>query len=287
MNGQIDIVNVDGDDNKKLNSVLLENFQLHRACFTTDGEDIIIGSKTTFGYFYNYNMRTSVHSRVPLLMGKDRLALKDFTLSPNGQYLASTGRKNSFYLMSMKPKEIITSFQLNDEVHSLCFSPDSTKLFAGGDEGLIYCYDVRQTKRCFHRFYDDGAISCKSLSISPNTGYFITGDQSGLVNCYKYEDVMTNQNPKPIKNFTNLKTPINSIKFNNSSELAIISSSHADNCVKLVHFPSCTIFSNFPVSFSNLRRVNAVDISPNSGYIALANNLGYAYLYRLNHFPDY
>lgn len=285
--GQINLVQVDGDENAKLNSILLENFHLSRARFSIDGREIIIGSKSTQGHFFTYEMISGAVTKVPFFKSNSRLSLKDFALSPDGKYLASCGIKGNFYLFTMNPKENVASFRLNDEVRSVCFSPDSTKLFASGDEGVVYVYDVRQTRRCIHRFIDDGGLSCQYLAISPNSNYFVSGDQSGLLNIYKYEDILSSQNPKPLKSFANLTNPITCLKFNHTSEILAGSSSYADNAIRLAHFPSCTVFSNFPQPNGLYHRINEVDISPNSGYIAMANNRGKAFLYRLNHYADY
>ncbi|KAL4686806.1 hypothetical protein H8959_018934, partial [Pygathrix nigripes] len=48
----------------------------------------------------------------------------------------------------------------------------------------------------------------------------------------------------------------------------------------LVHLPSCTVFSNFPVvKKKNISHVHTMDFSPRSGYFALGNEKGKALMY--------
>jgi hypothetical protein len=55
-----------------------------------------------------------------------------------------------------------------------------------------------------------------------------------------------------------------------------------DSAVKLVHFPSMTVFSNFPGGF-NMNRVNSLGWSPATGYLSLGRSYsspGVSYLFR-------
>jgi hypothetical protein len=48
-----------------------------------------------------------------------------------------------------------------------------------------------------------------------------------------------------------------------------------------VHLPSFSVFANFPVKTLDLGRVETIAFSPNSGYMAIGNNIGGARLIRL------
>ena len=50
-----------------------------------------------------------------------------------------------------------------------------------------------------------------------------------------------------------------------------------------VHLPSLTVFSNWP-ALASLGCVSALDLSPQSHYLALGNVRGQVPLYRLNHY---
>lgn len=85
----------------------------------------------------------------------------------------------------------------------------------------------------------------------------------------------------------NLVTKISGITFHPSSEIVSIFSSEKENAVRLAHFPSMTVFKNFPIRNKGTARINTMDFSPNGGYMAAGLNNGSAYLYRLHHYDQY
>lgn len=286
-NGHLNLYQVDGETNANLQNVCFDNFIIDRARFGRDAKDVIVGSKVPLGYFYSYDMIKGQSTRIPLIQGKEKLALRDFVLSPDKDLLASRGKVGSFYLITMKSRELIATFKLNENAHGLCFSKDGQRLFTHSDDGAIYVYDIRNAKRCYHRFIDEGSLGGRSLIVSPNQGYLTTGDQSGLINVYKYDSIWQTENPKPLRSVQNIKTSIECLKFNHTSELLGVSSGFANNAVRMIHFPTISVFSNFPIPHTEYKRITELDISPNSGYMAMANHLGSAFLFRLNHFIHY
>lgn len=58
------------------------------------------------------------------------------------------------------------------------------------------------------------------------------------------------------------------------------------NQVKLVHLPSCSVYSNWPLEKAPFRKVESMDFSPNGSYFAIGNNKGNVFLYRLNYFSN-
>ena len=67
-------------------------------------------------------------------------------------------------------------------------------------------------------------------------------------------------------------------------ELLAIASSQKKDQLNLVHFPSCTVFSNWPTERTPIKKVTSLDFSRGGGYLALGNNRGRVLLYRLSHF---
>ena len=47
------------------------------------------------------------------------------------------------------------------------------------------------------------------------------------------------------------------------------------------------VFNNFPSQQLDLRRIQYIDFSPQSGYLTAANNSGCALLFRLKHYQSY
>ena len=59
---------------------------------------------------------------------------------------------------------------------------------------------------------------------------------------------------------------------------------HLPRCLRVLHVPSMTVFSNWPTSKSPLHYVHSTAYSPNSGYLAIGNARGRVLLYRLHHY---
>lgn len=74
------------------------------------------------------------------------------------------------------------------------------------------------------------------------------------------------------------------MKFTHDSQILALCSRSIKDCLRLVHFPSMTIFSNWPTSRTPLGYVSSFDFSPNSGYLSIGNQTGKVLLYRLNHY---
>ena len=85
----------------------------------------------------------------------------------------------------------------------------------------------------------------------------------------------------------NLVTRTSAIKYHPSSEIMAMYSASKENAVRLVHYPSLTVFKNFPTMTKKGHHINAIDFSPNGGFLAMGLNNGSASLYRLHHYDQY
>lgn len=277
---------MDGKDNTKLQSIHFEKFEIDRARFTIDGEQLIVGSKRTHGRFFSYDLLAGQSSEILFAKGKESYSLQRFTLSNDGKYIACRGKYGFIHLLKTDTKEYIYDFKANGDIYALQFSDDSSKLFTHGNDGKVYIWDMK-TRRCLHRFVDEGSIAGTALSISPNQRFLATGSDSGVVNIYDFNDACNQAEPKPLKTLMNLITEIDCLKFNHTSELLAMSSSHKNDSLRIVHMPSLSVYSNFPWMGANFRKIQEIDFSQNSGYLTFGNNSGFAHLFRLQHFINY
>lgn len=280
--GVASLLTVDGKKNEKLHSIAFKKFPIYCARFSKDGSEAYLGSNVP--YFYVYDLMNAKALRIPL--PKDVTKMSMFELSPCGKYLAIGGRFGEIHLICAKSRESIQTLKQSGDVTAIAFSPDSTKLYGHGSEGLVTVWDM-STLKVIHKWVDDGCLSGSSLAISPSGNFFATGSAQGVVNIYETKDILYSKAPKPQKIILNLTTSITSLKFNPSSEILAILSSEASNAVRLVHIPSFQVFSNFPGIAPNLGHCSVINFSPNSGYMSFGNNKRLAYLYRLKHFKNY
>ncbi|CAJ1075484.1 U3 small nucleolar RNA-associated protein 18 homolog isoform X2 [Xyrichtys novacula] len=282
----LSLFQVDGKTNPKIQSIHLERFPVHRAAFTPDGETVIATSLKN-KMFYVYDMMEGKVTPVHAVRGLNESRVKEFSVCPEGGALLLSGTRGYLHLLTLKTKEVVRSMKINGNVSGVAFSRDGSKVFANSEEGEVFVWDMRSS-RCLNRFMDDGCVRGTSIATSPNGRYLACGSQSGVVNVYSQEACLNSPNPKPLKAIMNLLTSATSLTFNPTSEILAIASQAEDEAVRLVHLPSLTVFSNFPVQKKKtVYRASCLDFSPHSGFFSLANNKGFAPLYRLLHYKDF
>ncbi|XP_023251534.1 U3 small nucleolar RNA-associated protein 18 homolog isoform X1 [Seriola lalandi dorsalis] len=282
----VSLFQVDGKTNPKIQSIHLERFPVHKAQFSRDGETVIATSLKN-KMFYLYDMMEGRVTPVHSVRGLNEARVKEFSVCPEGGALLLTGTNGYLHLLTLKTKEVVRSMKINGDVCGVAFSHDSGKVFINSEEGEVYVWDMRSS-RCVNRFADDGCVKGTSIAASRNGQYLACGSQSGVVNIYSQEACLNSANPKPLKAVMNLLTSATSLTFNPTSEILAIASRAEDEAVRLVHLPSLSVFSNFPVSKRKfVYRASCLDFSPHSGFFSLANNKGHAPLFRLLHYKDF
>lgn len=280
----LNLFQVDGEHNPKIQSIFLENFPIFSAHFSADGNEVIMSGE--FRWFYSFDMMTGKVNKISKISGISERSLPLFRVSPDGKLLAFRGKYGNIYLLSAKSKEYIATLKMNGRVMDMTFSSNGSRLLSFGDEGNVYIWDVKST-RCVHKFVDDGCLMGTSISVSDNGQFVATGSDSGIVNIYD-EDCFHKTNPTPTRIIKNLTTCVTSTKFAPSSEILGVASWHECNAIKMIHLPSCEAFNNFGDNRHQfIRCPTALDFSPNSGYLSVGSSSGRAILFRLNHYDSY
>lgn len=281
-NKTLDLFQIDGQTNPKLQSIFLERFPIHTAHFSTDGEQVILASQKRA--FYVYDMVKGDVIKIPQIRGREERYFDKFHVSPDGKHLVFVGTNGYLVLLSSKTKQWIGNLKMNSSASAVTFNADGSRMFTAGGDGEVYVWDMN-TRRCVHKFRDEGCLKSTTLSASRDGQYLACGSDSGIVNVYDNHCLHQTQ-PKPLKAIMNLTTSVHKSLFNSTSEILAISSRAKKDLLKMVHLPSLTVFSNWPTSRTPLRYVNAFDFSPNTGYLSIGNDRGKALLYRLNHYVD-
>ncbi|KAM4535272.1 U3 small nucleolar RNA-associated protein 18 homolog [Fundulus diaphanus] len=282
----VSLFQVDGKTNPKIQSIHLERFPVHKARFSLDGETVIATSLRN-RMFYLYDMMEGRVVPVPSVRGLNEARVKEFSVCPDGGALLLTGTNGYVHLLTLKTNEVVRSMKINGDVSGVAFSHDGSRVFVNSEEGEVYVWDM-SSSRCVSRFTDDGCVKATSIAASLNGRYLACGSQAGVVNIYSQEACLNSSNPKPLRAVMNLLTSATSLSFNPTSEILAIASRVEDEAVRLVHLPSLTVFSNFPVAKRKfVYRTSCLDFSPHSGFFSLANNKGHAPLFRLLHYPDF
>ncbi|KAK3532264.1 hypothetical protein QTP86_013897, partial [Hemibagrus guttatus] len=173
-------------------------------------------------------------------------------------------------------KEVVRSVKINGSVCGAAFNSDGSKIFTNSEESEVFIWDVRSSK-CLNRFVDDGCVTRPlSLCLKMTDTWPV-----GVVNIYSQKDCVNTSSPKPLKCVMNLLTAATTLRFNPTSEILAIGSRTEDEAVRLVHIPSFSVFSNFPLfRKKTIYRPHCLDFSPHSGFYSIANDKGQALLFR-------
>lgn len=276
------IYSIDGKKNDKLHSMALTNFPIRCCRLTKDGNQAIFGGSQKF--FYTYNLLSGQTQRI--FLPKTITKMHQFELSPCGKYVAVIGRFGEVHLLFANTFELLCTLKQEHDAVSLTFSVDSKYLFTHCVDNEVNIFDIGE-QRFIHRFVDDGCINGSTVSISPNGQMLAASSQQGVVNVYNYSDVLHQKYPRPQKTILNLTTAISSTTFNHTSELLAIASKEVEDAVRMVHFPSGTVYHNFPAANSNIGKPNVIQFSPQSGFFAIGNNHKEVPMYRLKHFHNF
>ncbi|XP_078385220.1 U3 small nucleolar RNA-associated protein 18 homolog isoform X1 [Cetorhinus maximus] len=282
----ISLFQVDGKTNPKIQSIHLERFPVYKARFSADGEQVIatgIHNKM----FYMYDMMAGKIIPVHNVLGLEERKVHKFEVSPDGLFLLLIGTSGYLHLLSMKTKEFVGSMKINGQAIAATFSSDGSMIYTTSDEGEVYIWDVK-SRKCLTRFTDEGCLRGTCIAVSRNGQYVACGSSSGIVNVYSRDTCLHQNNPKPVKAIRNLVTTATSLAFNPTTEILAIASKATDDAVKMIHIPSFTAFSNFPVVGRKIICLaQEMDFSPRSGFFSIATNRGRALLYRVKHYADF
>ncbi|XP_018605179.2 U3 small nucleolar RNA-associated protein 18 homolog [Scleropages formosus] len=282
----ISLFQVDGKSNLKIQSIFLEKFPVFRARFSADGEQLVATGNHN-KLFYIYDMMEGKIVPIKAIRGLDEKKVGEFEVSPDGMFLLIIGASGYLHLLTMKTKELICSMKIDGKVTGAAFSLDGSKIYTCSDEGEVFIWDVK-SRKCLNRLTDDGSLKGTSIAVSRSGQYLACGSQSGVVNIYSHDACLKESTPKPLKAVMNLLTPVTSLCFNPTSEILGIASNTVDEAIRLVHIPSFTAFSNYPVfRRKTVHLPQCMDFSPNSGFFSVANDKGKALLYRLKHYKDF
>lgn len=291
MDKTLRIFQVDGERNAKVQGIHLHNFPIHAAKFTGAGEEVVMTGCRKF--FYQFDMNTGKVLAVHTLAKRPERSWNQFVASPDGSRLAFVGSGGRIVLVANKTKQEIGHLRLSGPVTSLSFAPaggNEHQLYASSQDGTVYLWDTRRMA-CVDRHRDEGAVHNTAIAVSAK--HYAVGSDTGVVNVYDSGTMSASKTnaaagirtEKPEKVVLNLTTSISQVAFNPDGQVMAFRSRVVKDALRLLHVPSMTVFSNWPTSKSNLRRVQCMAFSPGGGYLAAGNDKGDVHLLRLLAYP--
>ncbi|KAK7412182.1 hypothetical protein VNO78_03632 [Psophocarpus tetragonolobus] len=271
---------IDGKRNTKVQSIFLEDCPIRKASFLPDGSQVIVSGRRKF--FYSFDLVKARIDKIGPLVGREEKSLEFFEVSPDSQMIAFAGNEGHILLVSTKTKQLVGTLKMNGTIRSLAFAENGQQLLSGGGDGQIYHWDLR-TMTNMHKGVDEGCINGTALCTSPSGTLFAAGSDSGIVNIYNREEFLGGKR-KPIRTIENLTTKVDFMRFNHDSQILAICSGMKKSSLKLIHFPSYTVFSNWPRPNTSLHYPRCIDFSPGGGFMAVGNTSGKVLLYKLHHY---
>ena len=294
------LFDVDGERNSMVAEARLRRLQLEGACMLGPDPTEIVAVGTQ-PFFYVYDIASSTVSKVSRVIGRSERAYPRIAASPTGEYVVlHGGGGGEGVVLSGRTKQLVGTVRLSSALMtSAVFSAaDPNVLYASGAGGDVFAFDMRMMMRCVQRFSFSGASNTTSLAVAPVPAlstaatpadrYMAVGSDSGVVDVFTGDEVRkasTSRMPVAAKSLMNLTTAADGAVFNPDAQLLAVWSRRKQRAFKLVHLPSCTVFSNWPQTTAPLGTVYSAAFSPNGGYLALGNEQGRALLFRMCHWP--
>lgn len=283
MDKTLHIFKTEGATSDKIFSAKFKDMPISESHFNAEGTEIISIGRRPF--FYCTDINTEKITRINGFKGRQEREWSSFCTSKCGKYLFFCGQNGYIVVACAKTKQLITNLKMNENVKAICCSNDSKYLFSVGQTNTVYIWDLI-TLRCIKRFVDDGGTLGTSISISGDSSLLACGSSSGIVNVYDLDNVLSTESvqPIPLKSYSNIVTPITGTSFHPSSQLLTFYSRDKRNSLRVAHYPSGKVYTNWPTERSPLGRVASMSFNCDGSTVAFGNKDGVVQIYNLKHF---
>lgn len=278
----IQFVSIDHKENPTIRTVDMEKLAITKAKISPDGEYLVAIGKTRF--IYVYHLLNDRVDKVNCIPDRSEKEWSEIVFSPSNSFLAALGTDGFIAIISLKTKRPLGQLKMNCEAKAACISSDGKFLVTAGTDHFIYIWDTENLKCVRKTAYSDGT-TVTTLCLSPQDLYLTVGNTMGIVTIYKFQDLLCqDQHVVPLKSLMNLTTAITSLQWHPSSEMLAFASDAANNGLRLVHFPSLRVFSNFPDSRMPLGQVKSVEFGADGDLLAVGCGDGKVRMFAIKHF---
>jgi U3 small nucleolar RNA-associated protein 18 len=285
MDKNLHIFKTEGTTSESIFCAKFKDLPISASHFNVDGTEIISAGRRPF--FYCTDVATEKVIRINGFKGRQEREWSTFCISKCGKFMFFCGQNGFIVVVCAKTKQWISNLKMNENVKAICCSADSKYLFSVGQTNTVYIWDL-VTLRCIKRFSDDGGTLGTSIAVSGDLSLLACGSASGIVNVYDLASILSNDSsqPSPLKSYGNITTPISGIDFHPSSQLLSFYSKEKRNALRIAHFPSGRVFTNWPTERSPLGRVSSMSFNSDSSTVAFGSKDGVVQIYNLKHFSN-
>ena len=199
----------------------------------------------------------------------------------------------------------MTGCKINGVLADFCidYRPTSknraqTILIAANTYSEIWEFNLNDNGKVVRKWKDEGGVGVTKIQVGGGTNsdniltteagnmrtnrWLAIGSESGYVNVYDRKKL--SNNPKPVAALDQLTTTISTLKFSPDGQILCMASRAVKDSLRLVHLPTCTVFSNWPTSGTPLGKVTAAAFSSHGEMLAVGNEQGKVRLWALNHY---
>jgi len=276
------------DYSSLLTSLVIKSTALTTTAFHPDASDPRIFLSARRRYFHVWNVATGRVEKVSRVYGHrdEQRSMERFKPSPDGTHVAFLGstRKGGgvINILSMTTLQWVAQARIEARggIAEFEWWRDSTGLCVAGKNGAVTEWSLSQRK-AVAQWQDEGGFGTTVLALGGRAGnaaiggdgWVALGSSGGIVNVYSRrswssasskttEDVADNcgipLNPKPIRTFDQLTTPISHLCFSPDGQLLVMASRWKKDALKLVHLQTCSMYRNWPTGNTPFGRISAV-----------------------------
>ena len=222
-------------------------------------------------------------------------------LQGNNGWVNVLNANSGIYMMGCKIEGVIVDFCI--DYMPMANNKFRTVLIATNTYNEVWEFDLTNNGSVIKKWKDDSGVGITCIQVGggsnldqltgtdqskvrvvPNR-WLAIGSSSGFVNVYERTNIADKDSkPTLVGTMDQLTTSISSLEFSPDGQILCMSSRAVKDALRLVHLPTCTIFSNWPTSGTPLGKVTSVSFSPRGEMIAVGNEQGKVRLWRLNHY---
>ncbi len=283
----VHLFNLDSAAHECLYSARFSDMPVASSCFSAAGDEVLAVGRRAF--FYSIDVAKEQVNRISGVKGRSEREWTRICASPCGKFVFLAGEQGCIVVLSAKTKQWIANLKMNEPVQALTVSGDAKFLFSSGQGSVVYIWDLA-TFKCIRRFTDNGGTMATALGVSGDSSLLSVGSYSGVVNVYDLQSMLISSRGTvtstfaPLKCYENLLTPVSGTVFHPSSQLLSIYSREKRNALRMIHYPSGRIYTNWPTERSPLGRVVDVAFNCTGSTAAFGNKDGVVQIYNLKHF---
>lgn len=236
------LMNIVEDKRQCVKEIAFPKVPLTTASFTDRGQKVYLGGPTAVSYYYDIQQDELV--RLPRFVRDREERYERFVVSPNNQYVAVCSHAGSILLIHNQSHKLIAELKSSYPVKCLAFSPDADVLWAGGEHGSIYGWDLR-VRRCGRSFMDESGLQLHAIAMSPSGKQLAIGNQAGVLSMYDMDSILT-ATPTPSHTLLNLRSPVTSIAYSPHHPFLTYASSYVRNAIRCVSIPAGRVHADWP-----------------------------------------